>query len=106
MIVQFVKFESGLPESEVLATAEERLPQFKALPGLLQKYYVKLGPPNQYGGIYVWDTPESLKAFRQSELAKSIPAAYEVVGVPTVDIHDVFLQLRDASERAEPVAAA
>ena len=102
--MQLVKFESGLPENEVLAVAEERLPQFKALPGLLQKYYVKLGPPNQYGGIYVWDSPESLNAFRQCELPRSIPAAYEVAAAPTVDVHDVFLCLRDASELAEAAA--
>jgi hypothetical protein len=30
MIVQYVKFESALTETEVVATAKERLPQFQA----------------------------------------------------------------------------
>ena len=42
MIVQYVKFESALTETEVVATAKERLPQFQALPGLLGKAYPML----------------------------------------------------------------
>jgi heme-degrading monooxygenase HmoA len=95
MIVQFVKFESGLTESEVLSTAKERAAAFKKLPGLLQKYYVKLGQPNHYGGIYIWDSAESVRAFRESELAASIPVAYKVRGAPAIDIHQALFQLRD-----------
>lgn len=73
MIVQFVKLKSNLPEEALLTTANERKPEFEAIPGLLQKYYVKLNEPGSYGGIYVWDSPESLKTFKESNLAKSIP---------------------------------
>ncbi len=95
MIVQIVKFESGLSEDEALQVAEERVPRFRALPGLIQKYYVKLDQPNHYGGIYIWDSAESLAAYRASDLAASIPAAYKVVGAPTVDVHDALFSLRD-----------
>lgn len=60
MIIQIIKFESALSEDKVMAVAEERVPQFRAIPGLLQKYYVKPGQPNHYGGIYVWDSTASL----------------------------------------------
>ena len=95
MIIQFVKFESALPEPEVLNVAQSRLDQFRALPGLLQKYYVKLNTENGYGGIYIWDSIDSLKAFRESELAASIPAAYNVIGQPDIEIFESFEQLRD-----------
>jgi heme-degrading monooxygenase HmoA len=95
MIVQIVRFETTLSEEKVLATAKERAPQFKAMPGLLQKYYVKLGQPNQYGGIYIWDSMESLSSYRESDLAASIPEAYKVVGPPSIEIFDTLFQLRE-----------
>ena len=95
MIIQLVKFETTLSESEVLDTANERADQFRALPGLVQKYYVKLSEPNQYGGVYLWDSRESLAAYRESDLAASIPTAYKVKGSPTVEILDVLFQLRE-----------
>lgn len=75
--------------------AREREPQFKAIPGLVQKYYVKLDDSGGYGGIYIWDSPESLQAYRQSDLAKSIPGAYEIVEAPNIEIMNVLFQLRE-----------
>jgi heme-degrading monooxygenase HmoA len=95
MIVLVVTFESALPEEEVWAVARERLPQFRALPGLVQKYYVKTGRPNEYGGIYVWDSQASLDAYRASDLAASIPAAYKVVGAPKIEAFESLFPLRD-----------
>ena len=106
MIVQFVQFETALSEDEVLAVAMERLPQFQAIPGLVQKYYLKLQKPNHFGGFYIWRSREDLMAFRESELAKTIPHAYQVVGAPDVDIAEMIVPLRDAEEVAEMFEAA
>jgi len=95
MIIQIIKLKSKLSEEELLKTAKERAPRFKAIPGLLQKYYVKLGQPNQFGGIYVWDSKESLQSYRESELAASIPRAYKLIEAPNIEIIDVLFQLRD-----------
>ena len=95
MIIQTIKFESALSEDEVLLTAKERADQFRAIPGLLQKYYVKLSQPNQYGGVYLLDSMDSLSSYRESDLAASIPAAYKVMGPPTIDILDTLFQLRE-----------
>lgn len=95
VIIQIIKFESELPEDQVLATALDRSGEFRALPGLVQKYYAKLEQPNQYGGIYVWDSMEALATFRESDLAASIPREYKVKGKPTVEILDVLIQLRE-----------
>ena len=48
-----------------------------------------------YGGIYVWDNKESLLAFKDSDLAKSIPQAYEVVEAPSIEIMNILFQLRN-----------
>ena len=94
MILQIIKLKSNLPEEELLAKAKEREPQFNAIPGLLQKYYVKTDQVGQYGGIYVWDSQESLKSYRESDLAKSIPEAYEIIEAPNIEIMDILFQLR------------
>ena len=94
MILQVIKLKSSLPEEELLKRAHEREPQFRAIPGLLQKYYVKTGESGEYGGIYVWDSPESLQAYRVSDLAKTIPQAYEITEAPNIEIMDILFQLR------------
>jgi len=95
MILQIIKLKSNLPEEELLEKAKEREPQFKAIPGLVQKYYVKTDQPQEYGGIYIWDSPESLQSYQESDLAKSIPEAYEIVEAPNIEIMDVIFQLRN-----------
>ncbi|MCB9949154.1 MAG: YdhR family protein [Rhodospirillaceae bacterium] len=94
MIVLFIQFETPLTEDEVRAVAQERAPEFRALPDLVQKLYLKLDKPGHYGGFYVWKSREAMQAYRESDLAKSIPAAYQVIGTPKVDIHEVLFPLR------------
>jgi heme-degrading monooxygenase HmoA len=95
MIIQIIKLKSNLEESELMKRAREREPQFREIPGLLQKYYVKMDTPGQYGGIYVWDSKESLLKYRASDLAASIPEAYEVIEAPEAEVLDVLFQLRN-----------
>ena len=97
MYIHFVKFESELPEADVIATAKERSDDYRALPGLVQKYYVKFDEPNHYGAVYVWDSPESLAAFRKSALVAGIPEAYAIAGAPTFETGEMLMQLRDAA---------
>jgi hypothetical protein len=95
MIVQFVQFETSLSEDEVMAVAKERLPEFRAIPDLVQKFYLKLDKPNHYGGFYIWKSREAMLAFRETELAKTIPAAYKIIGTPDVDIYEMVFPLRE-----------
>ncbi|RKD91112.1 YdhR family protein [Mangrovibacterium diazotrophicum] len=95
MIMQIIRLKTNLSEEELLKRAHEREPQFKAIPGLVQKYYVKMGEPNSFGGVYVWDSEESLQTFRQSELAASIPKAYELAEAPGIEVLDVLFSLRE-----------
>ena len=94
MIIQMVKFKSGLTDGEVRKVIEDRAPQFRELPGLVQKYYVHDNDTGEYAGIYLWDSEESLHEFRQTELPKSIPAAYQVKGAPRVETLEVLMPLR------------
>jgi heme-degrading monooxygenase HmoA len=95
MLIQFIRLKSKLPEEELMRRAREREPRFKALEGLVQKYYVKLEDPGAYAGIYVWESKDSLDKFRKSDLAASIPAAYEVIEVPNIETFEMIFQLRE-----------
>ena len=95
MIILFVRLKSKLPEEELIAIAKERKPRFEALPGLVQKYYVRTGEPGELGGIYVWDSRESLDEYRKSELARTIAEAYGAIEPPRIETFEVLFPLRD-----------
>jgi heme-degrading monooxygenase HmoA len=96
MILQFIRLKTNLAEQELLERAKSRASKFEAIPGLLQKYYVKMDDAGQYGGVYIWDSKESLNSFRKSDLAASIPEAYEITKAPDIEIFDILFQLRNA----------
>ncbi len=95
MVIQMVKFKSGLTEDEVIQNAKERKPQFLAISGLIQKYYVKQAEEGHYAGIYIWDSMASIKVFKESELAAGIAKAYGVVGSVEVEIYEGLFPLRE-----------
>jgi quinol monooxygenase YgiN len=98
MYIQIVKFETTLTEAQAWEAAETRIEAYRALPGLIQKFYVKLAEPNHFSGVYIWESEAAMKAFRQSELAATIPAAFKVVGAPEITVGEVAFLLRDADQ--------
>ena len=94
MIIQTVKFNSTLSEAEIRQVMEERAPQFRALPGLLQKYYMRDIQTGEVGAVYIWDSEESFRTYRQSDLARTIASAYKAVGQPRVEIFETIMTLR------------
>jgi hypothetical protein len=57
----------------------ERRPRFLEVPGLLQKVYGQDEETGAVCGIYFFESEAALGAFRESELARTIASAYEVV---------------------------
>jgi hypothetical protein len=94
MIIQFVKFKSGLPNAEVQRVMKERAPPFRMLPGLVQKYYGREKRTGDFTGVYFWDCEQSLREFQQTDLARTIPSAYEVESPPRIEFFDVLFPLR------------
>lgn len=95
MILQIIKLKTKLSEDELQTIARERLPQFQAIAGLVQKHYVRGQGDGEYAGVYLWDSMETLSAFRESDLAKSIPAAYQLTEPPEIEVGEVLFPLRD-----------
>jgi hypothetical protein len=78
MLIHFVRFKTQLPEEEVRRIMEERAPRFRReVDGLVQKYYGYESESGAFCGCYIFDSEEFRQAFRQSELAGTIPAAYQ-----------------------------
>lgn len=77
--ILFVRATSGLTSEELDGRLLERRPRFLQVPGLVQKVYGRDASTGAVCGIYFFESAADLVAFRASELAKTIPSAYEVV---------------------------
>ena len=99
LIVRDLKSE--LSREEFVRRYRERLPSFREVPGLLQKYYAQDEETGHWCGIYLWDSEESLAAYMDSDLRKSIPAAYELTAPPKLERFDILEQLRGSDSASE-----
>jgi heme-degrading monooxygenase HmoA len=89
-----VRFKSDLTFDQVNEIVEKRAPEFEALTGLQQKYYLQDVVSGEYAGLYVWESPEALDEFRKSELRATIAKAYQAQGEPDIEVYKVFKVLR------------
>ena len=93
-VLLIVRFKSSLSPEELEKRYKERLPAFRALPGLLQKYYLHDPSTEEWGGLYLWDSQASLDEFMASDLRKSIPETYQIAGTPRIETTTVIDILR------------
>jgi hypothetical protein len=75
--ILFVRVKSDLDPEELERRVIERRPRFRDVPGLVQKIYGRDESTGDVCGIYFFEDQEALSAFRETELAKTIPTAYE-----------------------------
>jgi heme-degrading monooxygenase HmoA len=100
LIVRGLKSE--LSPAEFERRYKERMPQFRAVTGLVQKYYSYDESTGEWAGIYLWDSEESVAGYLESDLRKSIASAYELKDPPRVEsfrIVDVLRAPRAAVDR-------
>jgi hypothetical protein len=90
--VLFVRIKSGLDRQEFERRLLERRPRFREVPGLVQKLYGRDDETGDVCGIYFFESQDALSAFRETELARTIPAAYEAVDVRR-EVYDVLYPL-------------
>jgi len=94
MILQIVRFRSGLPDDKVRENYRERSSRYREVKGLLQKYYLRYPETGEHGAVYVWASEEALKDFRASDLGRSIADTYKIEGEKAVENAEVLLTLR------------
>lgn len=98
--ILFVRAESDLEPDELERRLLERRPRFLEVPGLLQKIYGR-DAGGAVCGIYFFESTDALEAFRDTELARSIPDAYEATEVR----REVFQLLYPLHPERGPFAA-
>lgn len=89
-----VRFKSALPREQLMKLAEERVPEFEALSGLRQKYYLHNPETGDYAGLYIWDSPEAFAEYRRSALSASIANVYQTQGAPQIEVYEIIKVLR------------
>jgi len=87
-------FKSGLPIEEISTASEKRADRYRKVKGLIQKSYVQDKSTGHAGGVFVFDSKESLKAFRNSELAKSTSEVCKFLEPPATRVLEVAKVLR------------
>lgn len=91
--ILFVRITSELDLAELERRALDRKPLFLEVPGLVQKIYGKDPATGEVCGIYFFEDEESLAAYKESELAKTIPSAYEASEVRR-EVYDLLFSLK------------
>lgn len=91
--ILFVRIKSGLDAEEFDSRLLERRPRFREVPGLVQKVYGRDAATGDVCGIYFFENQQALAAFRETELAQTIPEAYEAVDIRR-EAYDVLYSLR------------
>jgi hypothetical protein len=90
--VLFVRARSSLNPAELENRLIERRPLFLEIPGLVQKIYGRDDSTGDVCGIYFFEDNAALSAFRETELARTIPTAYEVTEI-RLESYDVLYPL-------------
>lgn len=91
--ILFVRATSGLDEKELDNRLLERKPKFLEMPGLAQKVYGKDNATGAVCGVYFFESKDALTNFAESELAKTIPSAYETVEIRK-EVYEILYPLR------------
>jgi hypothetical protein len=92
LIVRGMK--SRLPREELVRRLEERMPRFRDVSGLVQKYYAYDPATEEWAGIYLWESEEAAGAYLASDLRKTIASAYELEKPPRIERFPIVQVLR------------
>lgn len=96
-----ILFKSGLPMEEIMEVVKSREDRYREVKGLLQKHYVIDNTTDKKGGVFIFDSKESLKAFKESDLSKSTAEAYKFIEPPEIKVLEVMKNLREQEELLE-----
>ncbi len=91
--ILFVRIKSDMALEELDRRIEQRKPRFLEVPGLIQKIYGRDEATGDTCGIYFFESKEALAAYKDSELARTIPTAYEATDVRR-EVYELLFPLK------------
>lgn len=92
LIVRGLK--SRLSPDEFERRYRERMPRFREVRGLVQKYYSYDEATGEWAGIYLWDSEDALADYLESDLRETIATAYELIEPPHLERFQIVDVLR------------
>ena len=93
-VVMRVRFKSNLTLKQINEVIETRAPEFEALSGLKQKYYLQDIATGEYAGLFIWETLHDFEEYRESKLRETTAKAYQTPGEPNIEVYKVLKVLR------------
>ncbi|TQF69352.1 hypothetical protein FK531_11505 [Rhodococcus spelaei] len=91
-----MRFETALDEAEQEKLSRAGLPKFRALEGLLQKYYVRNRDAGVVGGVYLFESKEAAQAYIDGPIVASVGERFRVVGDVEIELLEVEMTLDEA----------
>lgn len=92
-VILFVRAKSRLEAEALEGKLLERRPRFLEVPGLVQKIYGQDRATGDVCGIYFFESQAALEDFGGTELARTIPSAYDASEVRS-EVYEVLYPLR------------
>ena len=82
MHVQIITFGlKGISEEDYSKMAEAVAPAISAMPGLVSKAWLADPETNTYGGAYIWQDCEAMKAYAETDIHKAMATNPHFEGV-------------------------
>jgi hypothetical protein len=86
MHVQVITFKlDGIDDATYQAHAEQNAPAFVTVPGLRGKIWIADQPANTYGGIYVFDDVDAMRAYQRGKIFQGLQADPNMTDVTVTD---------------------
>lgn len=95
--IVFIRYASELSAEEIDRLSQERSDNYRAMDGLLQKYYIHNEESDRFGGIYVFDSSQSADALFESDINASLRDVYSVTDIE-IERFPVMFPLYEPSE--------
>lgn len=103
MVILHVKLKSAMSDDGAFEVMRDRAPRFREVPGLLQLYFARERETGELCGVHVFESQEALEAYRETELAGAMEAAYEAESV-RIETYDLLFPLH--ADRGVPTRLA
>ena len=77
---------AGLTADQIRAGFDQAAPNFRNVPGLVRKQFLRSKDCRTAGGVYLWNDEQAARAFMNKRVMPMIRAKFQVE--PTIEFYD------------------